>query len=165
MNTQHRPLSFDWDCPADPDSGRSSRTLMASLHRIRALRPRVFRLENVGNCEMKEVMGFIRGAIPGYDLGLFQANAADFHCCSERDRQWLVGVRHGCLRAPFEEWEDHLLALRSPRHAQSPCQHLLRNDSPPCSRRAQTAEGRCCAAGWCGQVAWSGPWHSVGCGT
>lgn len=170
-NQHQRPLIFDWDCPADPESGMSSRTLMASLHRIRALRPRAFRLENVGNCEMGDVMAFMAKAFPGYDLGLFQANAADFRCCTERDRQWLVGVAHGCLRAPFEAWEQQLLSLRSPRHVQSPRKHLLRHDSPHVGAEhkrlkasavaRQAAPGR--QAAHCPGVRWSEEHDAIRC--
>ena len=87
---------------------------MASVIRVRACNPRVFRLENVRDCPMGSVLEFLRKVFPQYEIEVFQADAADFDCCSERFRQWIIVALRVCLKAPFEVWTDLLRSMRTP---------------------------------------------------
>ena len=58
-NQHGKELDLRWAALDDPSSGVSTLTLLASCRRIRALQPRVFRLENVRNCDMSRVLIFL----------------------------------------------------------------------------------------------------------
>ena len=59
-NQHGKALDLRWEALDDPSSGVSTLTLLASCRRIRALQPRVFRLENVRNCKMTRVLDFLK---------------------------------------------------------------------------------------------------------
>jgi hypothetical protein len=43
--------------------------------------------------------------------------ALDFEECVDRHRQFMIGVRRGCLKSEFSVWRDFLQSLARPRSA------------------------------------------------
>ena len=93
MNRNPRDIVVEWEVMADTNSGRSTRTLMKSLHTVKSLMPRTFGIENTKDFPVVDVIVFIQREIPGYWLGALRLNAADYGMCGERDRWYIIGGR------------------------------------------------------------------------
>ena len=114
-NQHGKALYLRWEALDGPSSGVSTLTPLASCRRIRGLQPRVFRLENVRNCDMSRVLIFLKSQFPEYEIEVIEGDCADYNGKTERYRKWVVGVRRSCMRAPFPVWKELLLLLRLPR--------------------------------------------------
>ena len=77
----------------------------------------------------EQIIAFVAEYIPYYTMLLIKADGCDFKGKSERFRQYLLGVRIGCLRLPFHEWFNLLLRIRTPRHHCSVLPYLLDSES------------------------------------
>ena len=76
-NQHGKELDLRWAALDDPSSGVSTLTLLASCRRIRALQPRVFRLENVRHCDMSRVLIFLKSQFPEYEIEVIEGECAD----------------------------------------------------------------------------------------
>ena len=124
-------LLLDSTRMAEPTTGASSQTLLASVQAIKSIRCRTWTIENVGGCPAEQLVSYLMSQLGDmYTIMAWKLEALDLGEDSWRFRLYIVGVFSICMLRPPAQWHAWMDAIKVPRHSADCTRHFLARSSP-----------------------------------